>query len=166
MKLRGLEARDVKLVTGGSLPVSLGEGLADLEVSATLAKGALTARITAGLRSARLLVEKGKERAGLAGRVDDAVRKALAGISSLTLTAEVSGTPEDFDLKVRSDVDEVLKSAVGGLVRDQLAGFEKDLQEAVGAEVGGPSRSSGRGFGDSKRSASTSMRSTSGWPTS
>jgi len=138
LKLRGYEARDVKLVESASLPVSLKEGLADLDISATLEKGGLTARITAGLRSARLSVEKAEERPGLAGRVDAAIRNALTGITSLSLTAEISGTPESFDVKVRSDIDDVLKSAVGALVRDQMAGFEKDLQEAIGGEVAGP----------------------------
>jgi uncharacterized protein (TIGR03545 family) len=138
LRLRGYEARDVKLVESAGLPVSLKEGLADLDISATLEKGNLAARITAGVRSARLAVEKFEERPGLAGRVDAAIRNALAGVTSLSLTAEVSGTPENFDLKVRSDVDEVLRSAVGALVRDQMAGFEKDLQEAIGGEVAGP----------------------------
>jgi uncharacterized protein (TIGR03545 family) len=138
LRLRGYEARDVKLAESATLPVSLKEGLADLDISATLEKGGLTARITAGVRSARLAAEKREERPGLAGRVDDAIRSALAGVTSLSLTAEISGTPEKFDLKIRSDIDEVLKSAVGALVRDQMAGFEKGLQEAVGGEVAGP----------------------------
>lgn len=146
LRLRGYEARDVKLVASKSLPVDLAEGLADLDVSASLEKGALTARITAGVRSARLLVGKGEERQGLAGRVDGAIRSALAGVTSLSLTAEITGTTEDFELKVRSDLDEVLKSAVGGLVRDQLAGFEGDIQKAIAGEVDGPLGKLGTGL--------------------
>ncbi len=138
LKLRGYEARDVKLAESATLPVSLKEGLADLDISATLEKGGLTARITAGVRSARLAFEEREKRPGLAGRVDDAIRSALKGVTSFSLTAEISGTPESFDLKVRSDIDEVLKSAVGALVRDQMAGFEKGLQEAIGGEAAGP----------------------------
>jgi uncharacterized protein (TIGR03545 family) len=146
LRLRGYEARDVKLVASKSLPVDLAEGLADLDVSASLEKGSLTARITAGVRSARLLVGKGEERQGLAGRVDGAIRSALAGVTSLSLTAEITGTTEDFELKVRSDLDEVLKSAVGGLVRDQLAGFEGDIQKAIAGEVDGPLGKLGAGL--------------------
>jgi len=138
LRLRGYEARDVKLVESAALPVSLKEGLADLDISATLEKGRLSARITAGVRSARLAAEKREARPGLAGRVDEAIRTALAGVTSLSLTAEISGTPEDLDLKIRSDIDEVLRSAVGGLVRDQMAGFEKGLQEAIGGQAAGP----------------------------
>ncbi len=146
LRLRGYEARDVKLVESASLPVSLSEGLADLDVQATLEKGALKARISAAVRSARLAVGKGEARPGLAGRVDEAIRSALGGVTALSLTAEISGTPEDFDLKIRSDVDDVLKSAVGSLVRDQLAGFEKGLVEAIDREAAGPLEKLGLGI--------------------
>jgi len=138
LKLLGYEARGVKLVESASLPLSLREGLADLDVRATLEKGALSARITAGVRSARFEFEGAEARPGLAGRVDEAIRGALAGVTSLHLTAEVSGTPESFDLKLRSDVDEVLMAAVGALVREQMAGFEKDIREAIAKEAAGP----------------------------
>jgi uncharacterized protein (TIGR03545 family) len=146
LRFRGCEVRNVTLVRSTSIPVSLAQGLADLDVRASLEKGALTARITAGVSAARLLVEKGEERPGLAGRVDAAIRGALKGITSLSLTAEIAGTPEDFDVKVRSDVDEVLKSAVGALVRDQLAGFESDIQKAIAGETEGPLAKLGTGL--------------------
>lgn len=146
LRFQGYEARNVKLVESASLPVSLSEGLVDLDVSASLEKGAIRARITAGVRAARLAVGKGEERQGLAGRVDGAIRSALTGVTGLNLTAEITGTPEDFDLKVRSDLDEVLKSAVAGLVRDQLAGFEGDIQKAIAGEVDGPLGKLGTGL--------------------
>jgi uncharacterized protein (TIGR03545 family) len=146
LKLRGYEARGIKLAASKSLPVDLAQGLVDLDVSAGLEKGALTARISAGVRSARLVVGAGEPRPGLAGRVDAAVRGALAGVTSLSLTAEIAGTPENFDLKVHSDLDEVLKGAVGSLVRDQLAGFENDLQKAIAAQTDGPLAKLGTGL--------------------
>ncbi len=146
LRLRGYEARNVKLVESATLPVSLGEGLADLDVRATLENGALTARITAGLRSARLVVGQGEARPGLAGRVDEAVRKALAGVTGLSLTAEISGTPDALDLRIRSDVDDVLRAAVGSLVRDQLAGFENDIRAAIDREAAGPLERIGSGI--------------------
>ena len=124
LRLRGYEARDVKLSRASPSRSPSPKGWPTSMSARRLENGSLTARITAGLRSARLSVGKGEERPGLAGRVDGAIRSAITGVTSLSLTAEITGTPEDFELKVRSDLDEVLKSAVGGLVRDQLAGFE------------------------------------------
>jgi len=146
LKLRGYEARGVKLAASKSLPIDLAEGLVDLDVSAGLEKGALTARISAGVRSARLHVGAGEPRPGLAGRVDSAIRSALEGVTSLNLTAEIAGPPEDPVLKVRSDLDEVLKAAAGALVRDQLSGFESDLQKAIAAQTDGPLAKLGTGI--------------------
>ncbi len=146
LSLRGYEAKDVKLVESKTLPVSLKQGLADLDVSATVEKGRLAARIVAGVSGARLAVEKLERRDGLAGRVDDAIRSALSGISSLNLTAEISGTPDDFDLKVRSDLDDVLKGAVSALVRGEMAGFEKGLTDAINGQVAAPLEKLGLGI--------------------
>ena len=148
LSLRGYEVRDIKLVESASLPVSLESGLADLDVRATLEKGRLSGRIEAGLRSARLAVAPSGKRQGLAGRVDEAVRSALAGITRLDLTVEISGTPERFDLEVHSDIDDTLKAAVGNLVRDQLAGFEKGLVASIEGQVAAPLEKLGLGIKD------------------
>jgi uncharacterized protein (TIGR03545 family) len=138
LRIKGYEARDLKLSTSQVLPISLQQGLVDLDLGATLEKGTISARIAAVFRSLRLAVAKTQERPGLAGRVDAAIRSALAGITSLSLSAEISGTPDNFDVKVRSDIDDVLKNAVGAIVRDQMAGLEKELREAIAARVSGP----------------------------
>jgi len=138
VRIKGYEARDVSLSESEALAVSLKEGFVDLDIDATLEKGGLSVKIGAGLRSARLAVEKREDRPGLAGEVLGAIRTALAGISSLNLTAEISGTPDNFDVKVRSDVDAVLKSAVGALLRDRMAALEKGLIEGIGAQVASP----------------------------
>lgn len=137
-RVRGYQARDLRLSTSQALPVSLTQGLVDLDVGATLEKGTVSARIVAGLRGVRLAVEKNEERQGLAGRVDAAIRTALLSVSNLNLSAEVTGASDDFDVKVRSDIDDVLKNAVGAVVRDQMAGLEKDLKAAIGERVAPP----------------------------
>ncbi|MEN6311858.1 MAG: TIGR03545 family protein [Acidobacteriota bacterium] len=137
-KVRGYEARGLKLSTSEIMPISLEQGLVDLDVGATLEKGAISARIAAGFRSVRLAVEKKQERTGLAGRVDAAILSALRGVTSLSLSAEVTGASDNFDIKIRSDVDDVLKNAVGAVVRDQMAGLEKELRTAIAARVSGP----------------------------
>ena len=138
VRIRGYEAREVSLSESEALPVSLKEGLVDLDIGAALNKGGLSVKIGAGLRSARLAVEKREDKPGLAGEVFGAIRTALMGISSLNLMAEIAGTPDNFDIKVRSDIDDVLKAAVGTLVRDRMAVLETGLAEGIGAQVSGP----------------------------
>jgi len=137
-RVRGYQARDLRLSTSQALPISLAEGSVDLDLGATLEKGQISARIAAGLRGIRLAVEKAEARPGLAGRVDAAIRTALLSVSNLSLTAEITGAADDFDVKVRSDIDDILKNAVGAVVRDQMAGLEKDLKAAISERAAGP----------------------------
>ncbi|HSA96045.1 MAG TPA: TIGR03545 family protein [Acidobacteriota bacterium] len=148
VRVRGYQASGLKLGTSPSLPISLAEGLADLDIGATLEKGVLTARIAAGLRDVRLAVEPKETRQGLAGRVDAAIRTALQSVSSLSLTAEIGGPADAFEVKVRSDLDDVLKNAVGAVVRDQMAGLERDLKAAIAERAAGPLQSLGLGVKD------------------
>ncbi len=138
LRVKGYEAHGLKLSTSEALPVSLKDGLVDLDIEATIEKGMISARISAGFRSLHLEVEKTLERTGLAGRVDAALRTALLSVSHLSLTAEITGATDNFDVKIRSDIDDVLKNAVGAIIKDQMAGLEKDLREAIAARISGP----------------------------
>jgi uncharacterized protein (TIGR03545 family) len=148
VRLRGYRASGLKLAASEALPISLAEGLVDLDIGATVEKGAVTARIAAGLRGVRLAVEPKGTRQGLAGRVDAAIRTALLSVSSLNLTAEIGGPTDAFEVKVRSDLDDVLKNAVGAVVRDQMAGLERDLKAAIAERAAGPLEKLGLGVRD------------------
>ena len=145
VRVRGYRASNLKLATSQALPISLAEGLVDLDIGATVEKGAVTARIAAGLRGVRLAVGPKETRQGLAGRVDAAIRTALLSVSSLNLTAEIGGPTDAFEVKVRSDLDDVLKNAVGAVVRDQMAGLERDLKAAIAERAAGPLEKLGLG---------------------
>jgi uncharacterized protein (TIGR03545 family) len=145
VRIRGYKAAGLKLSTSQALPISLTEGLVDLDIGATVDRGAITARISAGLRGARLAVEPKETRQGLAGRVDSAIRTALLSVSNLNLTAEIGGPTDAFEVKVRSDLDDVLKNAVGAVVRDQMAGLEGDLKAAIAERTAGPLEKLGLG---------------------
>lgn len=148
VRIRGYRAGGLKLATNQALPISLTEGLVDLDIGATVEKGGITARIAAGIHGARLAVEPKETRQGLAGRVDAAIRTALQSVSSLNLTAEIGGPTDAFEVKVRSDLDDVLKNAVGAVVRDQMAGLERDLKAAIAERAAGPLQSLGLGVKD------------------
>ena len=148
VRVRGYRARGLKLATSEALPISLTEGLVDLDIGATVEKGAITARIAAGLRGVRLAVEPTDTREGLAGRVDAAIRTALQTVTSLNLTAEIGGPTDAFEVKVRSDLDDVLRNAVGAVVRDQMAGLERDLKAAIAERTAGPLQTLGLGVKD------------------
>ncbi|HOW84791.1 MAG TPA: TIGR03545 family protein [Candidatus Aminicenantes bacterium] len=145
IRVRGFRASGLTLSTSQALPVTMTEGLVDLDVGATLEKGTISARIAAGLRGIRLAVEQKAARQGLAGRVDAAIRTALLSVSNLNVSAEVTGAEDNFDVKVRSDIDDLLKNAVGAVVRDQMAGLERDLKAAISDRISEPLAKLGAG---------------------
>jgi len=80
--------------------------------------------------------------------VDAAIRTALLSVSSLSFAAEIGGPTDAFEVKVRSDIDDVLKNAVGSVVRDQMAGLERDLKAAIADRTAGPLQTLGLGVKD------------------
>lgn len=130
----GYRLQSFDLSTQADWPVTLTEGFADVKVDATLAGQAIAATGTSQLSG--LKVQAGKE--------DDPnpLTKALSGavseISTLSVQAEVTGTLDQYDIKIQSELDRLLKEAAGKMVQNLAAGFGKDLQSAISAKVSEP----------------------------
>ncbi len=73
-----------------------------------------------------------------AGPVAKAVSGALADVKAFRADAEISGTRQDYRIDFSSDLDQVLKNAVGRQIQAQLGKFQGDLQAAVMEKVKGP----------------------------
>jgi uncharacterized protein (TIGR03545 family) len=116
---------------GPQAPISLAKGLADLDVRALLRGPSLDAGIVSTVSGAR--IEAGKALAP--GPVGEAIAGALADVQNFRVKAEVTGTQEQFDMKVESDLDEVLKEAVGKQARAQVAKLEGPLRAAIEEQV-------------------------------
>lgn len=116
---------------GDRSPVSLTQGLADLDVRATLSGPSLAAAVASNVRNVR--IETGKELAP--GPVGDAIAGALADVRAFRLKANVAGTQEQFDVTVDSDLDDVLKEAVGRQARAQVSKLEGQLRAAIDEKV-------------------------------
>ena len=67
-----------------------------------------------------------------------ALASALADVKALNLEATIKGTTQNPDVRVTSDLDRILKDAVGKLVVEQAARFEADLKVAIAERVNGP----------------------------
>ena len=98
----------------------------DLEIKGRRDAKAINARCMARVKSAKL--NTGGE-AG--GTFEKAIRSSLAKVSAFTLTADITGTPENYQVKVSSDLDKVMKDAAGSMVREQRDRLEKELKKAV-----------------------------------
>ncbi|WP_455377142.1 TIGR03545 family protein [Petrachloros mirabilis] len=130
LKLAAYQLDQLKL-GGEQAPISLSQGLADLDVRATLRGPSLDAAIASKVRGVR--IEAGKSLAP--GPVGEAIAGALADVKAFQLKAEVTGTLDQFETKVESDLDEVLKDAVGKQAKAQVAKLESQLRAAIDEKV-------------------------------
>jgi len=126
--------QSVALSTQPDWPVTVENGLADVTVNAELRGQAIMATGNTELSSLQVS----------AGKPDDAnpLTKALSGavsdISTLSVQADVTGTLQQYDVRIRSELDRVLKNAAGKMVKNLASSFGKDLQTAISAKVAEP----------------------------
>jgi uncharacterized protein (TIGR03545 family) len=115
-------------------PVVLDGATADMDLKAVITSGALDANIDAQLAGVRFSTGDHKPE----GRVAEAIASALADVNAFRLGATVTGTTQSPDVNVSSDLDAVLKNAVGKTVAEQAARLEADLRAAIAERVNGP----------------------------
>jgi len=72
---------------------------------------------------------------------------ALSGVKNFQATVDVQGTVENYDVNIKSDLDQVLKRSVGSIARKESAKLEAKLKQAVFAKVNGPLKDSKRDLG-------------------
>jgi len=127
----GYRIQNATLSDNDQFRVTLASGLADLNGHAELRKDTMNAGLSAGVRQANLKTDLPEK----ANTLSRAMADTLSGIKGFELNISVSGTPEDHDIKIASDLDRALKEAVGRQIRKQAAQFEQKLTEAVHEKV-------------------------------
>ncbi len=134
LKVRGYRLSDLALSTNETLPVSVKEARGDFDVNAGLRGEALQADLTATLQSVRIATGEKPD----AGAVARAVGSALSRVESLHVKADITGTLAQYDVSVSSDLDQVLKQALGKQMQEEAAKFERQLRAAIAAKVDKP----------------------------
>jgi len=134
LQLDGYSLHNASLSGSKDLPVNIEQGLADLGVKARIAGESLQADFSATLKSARFSAGETAAK----GPVLAAVGSALSGLSGFSLKGALSGTLSDYQVRVSTDLDQVLKNAAGRIIRQQAQKFERELKQAVMEKAGGP----------------------------
>lgn len=116
-----------------SLPLSIAQALANVDMNLNLSGGKLDAVIKAQLDSVKMALEK-----KVTSELNAAMAEAVAGVTRFGLTAMVEGTNPDYITKIESDLDKVLQNAVGRIIKDQGQKLESRLRAAVAAKTKGP----------------------------
>ena len=105
------------------------------------AGGTLVGRValTNGALDGRLDLDLSPVRLEAGGASDTslsvALRDALNGVRSLKVAAELSGTLDDYGLRLSSDLDGILRDAVGRAARQEADRLEAGLRQAVDAKL-------------------------------
>ena len=125
----GYRISGLALMTNADLPVTLKTALVDLDLTGHFDGKAISAQLSSTLRDASF-------DAGGSGALADGLRTALSKVSRFTLTADVTGEPDNYVVNLSSDLDRVLKDAVGTVIGQKAALFEKDLRSAIQSRTG------------------------------
>ena len=130
----GYRIKDLSLSENKDLPLALKEALGDLKLRTELRGEALDATLTAALQSVQMTTG-GK---GDTGSVAKALAAALPGVRGLHLEARVAGTLKEYDVHLSTDLDRVLKDAVGKQLHEQMARAEGELKAAITEQAAKP----------------------------
>ncbi len=133
LAIRGYRLTDLSL-SADPLPVSVKEASTDLDLKAGLRGEALEATMTGTLQSLRLTAGAKPD----AGVMAKAVASALSGVRALHLKADVTGTITQYDVRLSSDLDQVLKQALGKQMQEQAGKLESQLRAAIAGKVNQP----------------------------
>jgi uncharacterized protein (TIGR03545 family) len=134
LALQGLKLTDVSLSDSKSWPLKLQEGLLNLDLDGRVMSGSLMAEAMASFDSTsfQLPLERG------AGRLAESVASVLQDVSGLNLSAQLTGSLEEYALQISSDLDKTLRQAAGKAVKEQTASLKQDLTKAVRSKTEEP----------------------------
>ena len=134
MKITGYALKDVVLSEGADFPVSLSKADSDFSLKASLIKGVLDADFDGRFNSVSL---SGGDKDG-DGHLKKSLYEALSDIRGFSLKVALDGTREVYKVRLSSNIDNVLKKAVGSIVKKESAKLQQGLKSAITEKVNGP----------------------------
>lgn len=134
LSVQKLTISDFILSDDAKFPVSLKKALAWVDMQAVLRGN----NIDSSLNAAFSGVELFSDPAGGHSRIASAMSSALSGVNAFKATVIINGTLQDYDVQIKSDIDRILKQAVGKIVRAESAKLQQKLKNAIFAKVNGP----------------------------
>ena len=129
--VRGIQLLGMNLSKSKDFPISLEKGTARFQIQAKLKGKNLDARISGHIEPVRILAGKKKETRPL----PKIMAASLKTVKGFKLEADISGTLGDLDIRLTSDLDRILRKAVGKQVKAQTRQFEARLKSAISAKI-------------------------------
>jgi uncharacterized protein (TIGR03545 family) len=134
LTIQGLGLSNLPLVRDGSLPLTLGRASGDLNLNLETVGRVLDAGLKADFRAVEFLSDTDGKQSAITG----AIQSAIAGIDRFNLNADIAGTLDAYTVAIRSDLDKLLQSAVGSLVKKEAAKFQAALSQQITERMQGP----------------------------
>jgi len=134
LSMLGYGLEDVAISESGDFPLSLARGSLDMEIRASVTGKALEADATAALKSASLML------GGEQDRLRKALASALSDVKGFTVNASITGTPDNYGIHIRSDLDSVLRASLEKLVREQAEELSRELKAGIEQRLDGPKK--------------------------
>jgi len=126
----GLDHLD--LGDSGNLPILITKALADVNMNLDLMGPKLNALAKAQLEDVQMAVEK-----AAGSEISGALADAVASVTHFALTAIVKGSDPDYSARIESDLDPLLRKAVGQIIATATSKFESQLQAAIAEKTQG-----------------------------
>jgi len=126
-RLEGYQLHDVTLSDAASQEISLHKGLLNFGLQANVIGDNLTADLKADLNSGEISLKEYDKSNTLAKLMDS----ALSDISQFTLNAKITGTVDDYHIRLTSDLDRILSNAIGQQANKLAEELEGELQSAI-----------------------------------
>ncbi len=133
MKIKAYQLRNLVLSESKTFPLTIDEARTDLDMTFTLSGSKLSARLNSVLATVKMAPIAGENSSTLA----KAMSSALSGIRKFSVRVRADGTIEDYHIDIKSDLDKILKSAVGNLIKKEARKFTARLEKEVMGKVGG-----------------------------
>lgn len=134
VKVQQYRVENFKLSPSDKLPITLKNGLAHLNLTAVLRKDDLDADARVIMDAAVLETGETSGDNPLAKALD----AALADVSKFSVNAKLAGPLDNVSVKMTSDLDNVLKNAVGKQIKNLTDEFQDALRAGVLDKVRGP----------------------------
>lgn len=131
---KGYAIKDLQLVQTPEWPLKLDKGLVDLDLRAGLASGGMDGTLGMKFQSTTFSSETRDQ----AGAVLKAVTSALSTVSGFSVNAHFTGTPEDYEILLSSDLDRMLGGSLGKVLEKETALFQEELRKAIFQRTEGP----------------------------
>ena len=141
-QVKGYKLQPMTLSSDKAWPVLLNNGDADVTVSAELQGQQLKANGSGLFTGLDISAGIAKD----SNPLTQSLSQAMSGVSRLTVDADVTGTAEQHDVVVRSDLDEILQNAAGKMVADVASKFSQKLQNGIMEKTAKPLQSLKKNF--------------------